>query len=153
MKFCLIFLLLSTSCAIKRPVQAQLKIDPARYSLEDNGFAEGVPCDTPLSAEEKAAGLSCMKKTQSWTIRCDDPRTIDILPRVNNPLFYDFGEAQERGEKFWCVIPVEKKHRNPLLAMYCDLRSADGKHCLVWAKHPQACVNGPQTGDCTAATK
>jgi hypothetical protein len=40
----------------------------------------------------------------------------------------------------------------PARAMYCEQRSADGKHCIVWAKHRYPCVSRPD-GSCTPETR
>lgn len=38
--------------------------------------------------------------------------------------------------------------RKPVEAMYCEHKTADGKHCAVWAKRPYPCVSTPD-GSCT----
>ena len=151
MKFLLFILLLSTGCAIKRPIQAQLEIVPARYSLEDNGFLKVKPCDPPLAKEELASGVMCSERSQSWTIRCDDPRAVEILPTIENSWAYDFGKAKERGEKFWCVIPVEK------ISAIQRYQERATKKCLEKyspeeCKPATGCVHD-QYGDCTPGSK
>lgn len=43
--------------------------------------------------------------------------------------------------------------RKPVLALYCDQKSADGKHCQKWAQHdPGLCVKN-QWGDCAAGSQ
>jgi hypothetical protein len=42
--------------------------------------------------------------------------------------------------------------RKPVLAVYCDHKTADGKHCAAWAKHQYECVHN-QYGDCTPGTR
>jgi len=38
--------------------------------------------------------------------------------------------------------------RKPVLALYCDQRTPDGKHCQQWASHtPLPCVKN-EFGDC-----
>ena len=82
---------------------AKLELRPAIYVLEDNGLLQPIPCDPSLP---EGSMLSCFKKSQSWALRCEDKRAVAILPVIDNPAFFDYGKAKDRGEKFWCVIAV-----------------------------------------------
>jgi len=55
----------------------------------------------------KARVLQTIPLTPVWLCdKCDDPRTVAILPRVDL-VYYDFGKAKERGGKFWCLLVVQ----------------------------------------------
>src|ERR1700752_1823048 len=87
-----------------KPRSATVQLVEAQWVLEDSGFMLIKPCDPPGPAD---SNKTCWEPTKAWSLRCDDPRSIVILPLLSGSAFFDLNKVHDRGDKFWCVLAVE----------------------------------------------
>jgi hypothetical protein len=96
------FLIQATPSAT--PKTASLQLVEVRWAYENDGLGAAVECDPPAP---KSSNLACWKQLKEWHAYCDDPRTVDTLPHIENRFAFDANKAHDNGDKYWCVIAVE----------------------------------------------
>ena len=80
-----------------------IRVTKAAYKLVNSGLVEPIPCDAPAP---KDSAVVCSKPAKVWVLDCPED-TVEILPRIDEPVYFDYGKAKERGQKFWCVRIIE----------------------------------------------